>query len=492
MSCYFISIGGSGAKILEALTHLTALGVLPGEEPLNVIALDPDTGNGNLERTYTTLKSFEGFQDVKVGYGTVLFKNKLQIANPFPFNPVPAVGANLDHNKLMDENVIAGKPLGQLYKVLYSKRERQTPLNKGFLGHPSIGAAVMTRTVPTSPLWNSLNGQINTEIGVAKPVKVFLAGSIFGGTGAAGIPTIARLLKNTFHGGISIGGVFLLPYFSFNAAGKIDEKELFAKSENFLINSKAALKYYAQGQNDFDYMYFLGDNSIVNNDFSIGGQTQRNNAHIIDLYGALSAVDFFANAKPLANTQYNYICRENDNEFKWKDFQNLAPNFKKLFIQFSRFILAYVQYIKPTLDAPPDVKDWIAAIFNPIPSWYLSIAYPEKDFDNNTLTPDVGKINEFNKYAVNYCTWLKQIETSLPTGRTVSLINPNVFNVVFDAKGQSKIFVNAGDFKWLDPTELQGGLTLDDIYNKLSNVDGKAPGQGFGKLLRHVYDSCTV
>ncbi len=72
MSCYFISIGGSGAKILESLIHLTAAGILPGNEDLNVIALDPDTGNSNLGRTKSTLSFFQKFQDAEVGAGTDL------------------------------------------------------------------------------------------------------------------------------------------------------------------------------------------------------------------------------------------------------------------------------------------------------------------------------------------------------------------------------------------------------------------------------------
>lgn len=484
MSYYFISVGGTGAKILEALTHLSVAGVLPGAEELNVIDLDPDTGNGNLARTKSTLEQIEKFQDVQIGAGSALLKNKLKIWKPFPFNPLPKVGANLD--QVMNAAIIAHKPLGQLYGTLYSRRERLTPLDVGFRGHPSIGAAVLAKqyTDPKNHQWDELKAQISGETGAAKSVKVFLAGSIFGGTGAAGIPTIARLLRNMFGANISIGGVFMLPYFMFIADGK---KDLFAKSENFLTGAKAALKYYSQGDKDFDEMYFLGDNAVVNSDFSIGGPQQRNDAHIVDLYGALAAVDFFGKAIIPGTVNYNYICRDESGKFKWSDLQGLAPDFKKLFIQFSRFILTYTQLIKPTLDNPPKVTPrWYgASVEGESPAWYLPIAYSE-DGKIHFLAPDADKITEFNRYAVSYCTWLKQLEI-LSSGRTVSLINPIIFNVT------KKIFVDAENFKWCDPDEPKGGLELNDISTRLANTaKATTHAPGFGRLLRHVYDSCEV
>lgn len=110
----------------------------------------------------------------------------------------------------MNAPIIQNSPIGQLYEVLYSQRERKTPLDVGFRGHPSIGAAVLTRTIPTCALWTNLTAKIKVEIGAGKTVKICIAGSIFGGTGAAGIPTIARLLRNAFQNQISIGGVFSL------------------------------------------------------------------------------------------------------------------------------------------------------------------------------------------------------------------------------------------------------------------------------------------
>ena len=61
MSYYFISIGGTGAKVMESLTHVCIAGLLPSDERLYIAAIDPDVGNGNLERTSTALNNFNVF-----------------------------------------------------------------------------------------------------------------------------------------------------------------------------------------------------------------------------------------------------------------------------------------------------------------------------------------------------------------------------------------------------------------------------------------------
>ena len=83
MSYYFISIGGTGAKVMESLTHITIAGLLPSNEQLFITAIDPDVGNGNLERTSTALNNFAVFQKFFVGNDTPLFKNKISIVRPF-------------------------------------------------------------------------------------------------------------------------------------------------------------------------------------------------------------------------------------------------------------------------------------------------------------------------------------------------------------------------------------------------------------------------
>lgn len=461
MSYYFISIGGTGAKIMESLTHLCIAGLLPGNERLFIAAIDPDVGNGNLERTATALNNFAVFQNFAVGFDTPIFKNKISIVRPFPWNPT-------GHDKTLDDLIEFyhhnNSPVGKLYEVLYTRKERDTTLNEGFRGHPSIGAAVLAKKFDDGA---KLTAQIEKTISEGDSVKIFLAGSVFGGTGAAGLPTVARLLKDNladYADRISIGGVLILPYFSFTPTEHFDE--LFARSENFLPNTKAALKYYSERENLFDATYFIGDSVLTPvSAFSVGSANQRNEAHIVEFYAALAAADFFA--RPIkSNKIFKYICRHEQNIFSWSDF----PTQSDRFVQFARFIFAYVHLIKPVLH---DLISGNAKAYKY--PWFV-------DFLNGVdlTAPDV--VN-FNFYAEAFASWLKQIETL--NGRDISLINP----AMFDANPAR--IVNKKLFAAIDGNKSK--LTVHEVWYRLTEpfkLDSNV--SGFGKFLRRLYDTCAL
>ncbi len=464
MSYYFVSIGGTGAKVMESLTHLCIAGLLPSNDRLYITAIDPDVGNGNLERTATALNNFAVFQNFSVGNDTPLFKNKISIVRPFPWNPT-------GHDKTLDDLIEfyhhSNTPVGKLYEALYTRAERDTTLNEGFRGHPSIGAAVLAKNFDDGSNRRTLTAQIEKTIGEGDNVKIFLAGSVFGGTGAAGLPTVARLLRNNladYADRVSIGGVLILPYFSFTPKDIGDE--LFARSENFLPNTKAALKYYSERENLFDTTYFVGDSVMTAvKEFSVGSANQRNEAHVVELYAALAATDFFA--RPInAPKIFKYICRHERDKFSWSDF----PTSNEQFVQFARFIFAYVHLIKPVMN---DLISGEAKTYKY--PWFVDL------LDDVDLTaPDV--VN-FNFYAEAFAAWLKQLETL--SGREVFLIDSAMFEANPARLVDKKIFAA------MDGT--QSKLTLHEVWYRLTEpFKLESTVKGFGKFLRRLYDSCAA
>lgn len=462
MSCYFISIGGTGAKVMESLTHLCIAGLLPNDERLYIAAIDPDVGNGNLERTSAALNNFVAFQNFSVGNDTPLFKNKISIVRPFPFNPT-------GHDKTLDdltEYHQHSTGVGKLYAALYTRAERSVTLNEGFRGHPSIGAAVLAKNFGDGSNRTTLTAQIEKLIGEGDSVKIFLAGSVFGGTGAAGLPTVARLLRDNladYADRISIGGALILPYFSFTPTDIGDE--LFARSENFLPNTKAALKYYADRENLFDATYLVGDSVMTAvKDFSVGSANQRNEAHIVELYAALAAADFFA--QPTKKKIFKYICRHERDKFSWDDL----PTSRERFVQFARFIFAYVHLIKPVLNNL--VSGEAAAYKYP---WFVDLLGGVKVTD-----PDV--VN-FSFYAEAFAAWLKQLETF--GGREIFLIDPAAF------ESNPARIVDKKIFSALDG--IQSKVTLHEVWYRLTEpLKLESSVTGFGKFLRRLYEACAA
>jgi hypothetical protein len=160
-----------------------------------------------------------------------------------------------------------------------------------------------------------LKDNMPSEAGSA---RVFLVGSIFGGTGAAGFPTLGadKVLKynadlQTSLGNnrskVLLGGALVLPYFDFAVDNTKDEK-MFVTPQDFPMATKAALHYYNDKQLAFDQYYFIGDSlgQKVGN-FSTGTSTQENRPHYVELASALAAFDFFRQEQPKDGAEKSYF-----------------------------------------------------------------------------------------------------------------------------------------------------------------------------------------
>src|SRR5436305_15139955 len=304
MSYYIIGVGGTGAKCVESVIHLCAAGLMPADgQTLFAMFVDPDGANGSLGRAQRLLTSYYDSREIHIG-NTDLFKTRLRIADPDVWSPLNDRPERLDnffsYNVLREQNPAAA----HLFDVLYSEEEKTTSLERGFRGHPSIGAAVLAATVELDQdePWRTLRDQIALDVGNGQMAKVILCGSVFGGTGAAGVPTIARLVDGVFREAADnnnqpnfrIGALLMLPYFSFD---KVQEEGIKANAEDFLLNNQTALDYYYK-QDDldvFDAAYLLGNDYLTNMlSSSLGGNAQENEPHVLEFYAALGALHFFS------------------------------------------------------------------------------------------------------------------------------------------------------------------------------------------------------
>lgn len=364
-----IGIGGTGSRVIESVVHLCAAGY--GPDKLNVFIIDPDAGNGNLTRTKTLIAEYtelrEKFQRVK---GNQCFNTEIVIPpnDKLIWSIFEERGytlgkyINYDNIKKNDPN------LADLASILFSKKELATGLNEGFRGHPSIGAVVMSDPpmdeYPFKLLWDDIASLHANEL------RVFLVGSIFGGTGAAGFPTLGseQLIKFNeqkqakLAGGKSkvlLGGALILPYFSFST-DEASSEPMFVTPNDFPIATKAALQYYNDKQLGFDQYYFIGDSlSQKVGEFSAGSSTQENFPHYIEAVSAFASFDFFKQPtiEDVPEKKYFIACRDS-NVIDWtqlpltRDSEKLLDERKKLrelLVDFTTFCYGYLTYGKQIL-----------------------------------------------------------------------------------------------------------------------------------------------
>lgn len=490
MGYYAIGIGGTGAKYIESLIHLAAAGMIPDDNDLYILFVDPDTANGCLERSVVTLNRYQNFNKNDQLKQKSVLRTKILSADPIFWTPFkdqarPRLSDFFDYYGLSgsgDKNRVAA----HLFDVLYSNTERSATLDKGFRGHPSIGASVMAQTVALEDdePWATFGALIAKDT----DPKVFLAGSIFGGTGASGFPTIAQLLKNQFKGhrdkNVQIGGALVLPYFTFNADA---DEELKAKAEHFLMNTQASLKFYHLWNKTgiYDAIYLFGDESRVEVENALGGPKQRNVPHFIELYAALAAIDFFLKgAGSDDGAQYFMTAREKNNQLEWTDLPNSQIQSK--IRQLVRFAFAYLSIYQPMLE---DIRQNGKSYRAP---WYVDF------FKRNRISLNDDKTQLALKNVQDYCQdfllWLANIQNSVG--------DQQVGLVKYDAYTQR----SDGDHLELKPVDhfdLQrfGNLVSSGISESVNPVNrlsenlclakGKGDGTGLiGRFLNTLYENC--
>ena len=199
-------------------------------------------------------------------------------------------------------------------------------LNIGFVGSPNIGSVALNEIKDS----NEFKAFSNI---FRQGDRIFFISSIFGGTGAAGFPIMVKNIRQAANlEGIEnrdalsrapIGGLTVLPYFTLEGS-KQDQR---IATSDFIVKTQSALYYYKNtltGANDSNVnsIYYLGD-QVRSKPYLYdpGEHGQRNNAHLIELIGALAPLDFAGvpdskltdpDGYPLPTTAYEYALAKDD------------------------------------------------------------------------------------------------------------------------------------------------------------------------------------
>jgi hypothetical protein len=143
--------------------------------------------------------------------------------------------------------------------------------------------------------------------------RVFILGSVFGGTGASSIPIIPKAIKEAaalisdatdIERNAYFGATLLTSYFSFplpNDSEKAKQKVI-ATSDKFALNSQAAMMFYEADETvkkTYQKFYMMGTETLdwkpgkVKDKTITGGESQENDSHYIELLAAFAAWHFF-------------------------------------------------------------------------------------------------------------------------------------------------------------------------------------------------------
>jgi len=296
MALYVFGIGGTGARVIKALTLLMASGVQPGNTRTVIpLLIDPDDGNGDLNRTLDLLRLYRNLrgyteQDINKFFSTEIRSfddtGGAEKANEYHFSL--SGDRKQSFKDMIGLNTM--EPASQaMARMIFSEQNLEDNMEVGFKGNPNIGSVVLNR-FKDSDTFRSFATSFNPGD------RIVIIGSIFGGTGAAGLPLLIKnlrhpdpalpkceLLRNA-----PIAAISVLPYFDVQGETSID-------SNTFISKTKAALSYYAANvceNRSVNALYYLGDQVANTHKGADGGSEQRNKAHFVELAAAMAIVDF--------------------------------------------------------------------------------------------------------------------------------------------------------------------------------------------------------
>lgn len=425
---YIFGIGGTGSRVIKALTMLLASGCTLDKrfDTVIPIIIDPDTSNGDLNRTKDILKLYQEIRN-QVDNPDDFFKQEIKTVNQLANK---SVSINSNHFQFQLNNVDTntfGKYIGfnslsedfqnskddkNFTKLLYSTNNLKSNLNVGFKGNPNMGSIVLNQFI-NSKDFKKFGQTFNNGD------AVFIINSIFGGTGAAGFPLLLKNLRGNSNmpnfakvKSANIGNITYLPYFALNKKGAIN-------SESFEDKSKIAIDYYNRTiikVNQLEAIYFIGNKGNTNHlEYAVGGKDQKNNAHFLELAGALAIFDFCDNVdKFTGTTEVKEFGIQNDSQnINFNDLNNLNHNLiAKPITKYKLF----AEYLNIGLKKALGVSRWTKSnvkLISKIKQSPLDKSY----FDSIEYK---NQVNSFNKY---FLEWVKELEDNKPAFTPVNNVS---------------------------------------------------------------------
>ena len=346
MRLFLFAIGGTGSRVLKSLVMLSAAGVRPLDEdgkPLKdleivPVIIDPHKANEDLKRTESLLNDYRDIRRKLYGNepnGDGYFANRIVTLREIMSNSSVTLNDTFIFNLGAVENAKFREFIGYdtmneanqaLTSLLFANYQLENKMNIGFVGSPNIGSVALNEIKDS----NEFKAFSNI---FRQGDRIFFISSIFGGTGASGFPIMVKNIRQAANlEGIEnrdalsrapIAGLTVLPYFTLEG-NKHDQR---IATSDFIVKTQSALYYYKNtltGDNDSNVnsIYYLGD-PVRSKPYLYdpGEHGQRNNAHLIELIGALAPFHFAGmpdnklsdpDGYPLPTTAYEYALAKDD------------------------------------------------------------------------------------------------------------------------------------------------------------------------------------
>ena len=368
-------------RCLESFVHLCAMGMMDDCE-IDILTLDTDAENGNRVRVeqlidqYNKVKGYTASDTKDCNSGisnNTFFSAKL---NKFSYYTIYSQERGTTFKQLARLATSGEKEENQKLADLFLDKDsvQEFDLQRGYRAQTHLGSYLMYHSLidsavriskgnnpaagfknrslekPDEDLKEFLGRLVNAESGS----KVFIFGSVFGGTGASSIPVLPPALREAVAiacGGKKLtakfGATLLTNYFTFPPSSKSqkDKEKVIAEAVYFDLNSQAAIDFYSKDKSVKEFynrFYMVGwpeeaaEWGSKDGKTQTGGSDQKNPCHVAELMCAAAAYDFFKKDTVLDNQDVEYFYRSapfNEGKFSFRAQDFFGPDAHKFNIR---------------------------------------------------------------------------------------------------------------------------------------------------------------
>lgn len=376
---FVMGIGGTGMRCIESLIHLCAMGMFDDTE-IHLLALDTDKNNGNFSRLKEVKEAYINAKNIDKANRTPLTDTFFSAdIKYYEFSP------NYEKKSTFNEvfnygNTKYNSPEeADLADLVLTENVENFNLRHGYRAQTHLGSMMMYHSIIEAArsrmdcdLKQFLQVLVQACNSGSNP-KVFILGSVFGGTGASSIPIIPQAISEAAsimsNGAANILGraffasTLLTAYFSFKSpsAEELNKQKVIATSDKFALNSQVAMMFYDDDstvKSTYQRFYMMGTDEQSWNPMArqkdkitetiTGGSEQKNDAHYIELLAACAALDFYhcepthlQENKSAGETDYVYRAIENSGRLDFKDFVGNKDNYDKDFAKKFGMLIAF-------------------------------------------------------------------------------------------------------------------------------------------------------
>ena len=393
---FLIAVGGSGQMIALAYFRLAKL--CSFEEPANLYVMDSD---------------FVGKNEVTKMLSKLLDKKRITTIKPIPQDTNYDSFYKIFHD---NKNAAFVNNIDNVLKLLFTQDELdKIDIGKGMYGKPPVGSTCLNVKISNIETDKNVNDpliKLVNDISRSNS-KVVICGSLFGGTGAGGVPTLAKYIRDKVGPDVEITIIDLMRWFHLSQDQKVSEEaRLRYNEESGIYYLKDKIAEYV------DACVLLGPKTTTEREHEdVGEQTEKSN--YINLVAAVIANNAFNSTEitDMFEDQQSIYCYAipEDRALKAADIDVILPmqNTEDDAEQNTVKLNEIIQLAKATNVFLGFLEKYIYEGKVPIFSFFPSLTVPsnlrkaEKRWGTGFLKKVHGKVKERKEYYAKILDWFE-------------------------------------------------------------------------------------